>query len=81
MESSSLFSVARLLWSLQFGKGDLAHNPKGSGSHDAWQSLAVHMVWISCQSSRKILLLIFFGKNPKEQGKEARKALGFWGGM
>lgn len=51
----------------------LSHNPKGSGIHDSWQSLAVHMAWISC---RKILLLVFFGKNPKEQEKEASSGFG-----
>lgn len=31
------------------------------------------MAWISC---RKILLLVFFGKNPKEQEKEASSGFG-----
>lgn len=57
--------MAKELWGLQFGKVDSAHNPKGSGRHDSWQSLAAIL------GVDLLLTLIFVGKNPKEPGKEA----------
>lgn len=64
--------MAKELWGSAIWESRLVttHNPKGSGRHGRCQSLAVHMVLVSCWSSGKILLLIFVEKIPKEKGQE-----------